>query len=65
MAINTLEILVLPVQLEAGFIVIEIPALPIAGVVTRVTSCSKSTLVHILFFVTGPAVRLGILEYDG
>jgi hypothetical protein len=63
MAINTLKILVLSVKFEFGFIVIEIPVLPVTGVVTIVTAFPESALVHVLFFVTRPAIRLGLLEH--
>lgn len=62
-AINTFEFLVFPVKFEAGFIVVEIPVFPVAGVVTSFTSCPKGTLVHVLLFVTRHAIRLGFLEY--
>lgn len=64
-AIDTFKILVFAIQLEIGFIVIKIPVFPVAGVVTFLTACAERTLVHILLFMTGPAIRLGFLEYHG
>ena len=40
MAIDTLEVLVFPVQFEFGFVVIEIPILPVARVVARLAAFS-------------------------
>lgn len=65
MAIDTLKFLVFAVYLEAGFIVIEIPVLPISGVMARIASGSQGTFMHILFIVTRPAVRLDVLEHNG
>jgi hypothetical protein len=56
---------VLSVKFEFGFIVIEIPVLPVTGVVTIVTAFPESALVHVLFFVTRPAIRLGLFEHHG
>jgi hypothetical protein len=62
-AIDTLQLVVLPFQLEVGFIVIEFPRLPVARVVTGLTTRSQCQLVRILFFMARPAIRFGILEY--
>ena len=64
-AIDTLKVLVFAVKFEAGFIVIKIPVLPVSGVVTSITAFSESALVHVLFFVTRPAIRLGLFEHHG
>jgi len=55
-------ILVFSIQLELGFIVVEIPIFPVTGVVAKLTTCSQRAFMRILFFVARPAVRLGILE---
>lgn len=62
-ASGTLDILVLPIQLEVGLVVIEIPILPVAGVMTLLTALPQRLLVCILLFMARPAVRLGLLEY--
>lgn len=61
--IDALEPLVLPVQLEIGLVVVEIPVFPVPRVVASFASGAKGTFVHILFSVTGRAIRLGLLEY--
>src|SRR5512135_444461 len=64
MAINAFKIFVLPVQLEAGFVMIEIPAFPITGVVAIITTRSQCAFVDVLLFVAGPAIRFGFLEHN-
>jgi hypothetical protein len=64
-AFDALYVLVLSVQLEVGLVVIEIPVLPIAGVVARVATGSQGALMYVLLFMTGPAIRLGLLEFNG
>jgi hypothetical protein len=65
MATDTLDVLVLPVQLEAGFIVIEIPIFPVTGIVASVAAFPERAFMHVLFFVTRPAIRLGLFKYYG
>lgn len=61
--IDALEPLVLPVKLEIGLVVVEIPVLPVACVVASIASGAKGTFVHVLFRVTRRAIRLCLLEY--
>lgn len=65
MAFATANFLVLPFQPEAGFIMVEVPVFPIARVMASLASRAQRAFMHILFFVTRPAVRLGILELGG
>lgn len=50
-AVDALKILVFSIQFEAGFIVIEIPVFPVAGVVAGFTSRAQRALVGILLFM--------------
>lgn len=61
--IDALESLMLPVKLEIGLVVVEIPVFPVASVVTSIASGAKGTFVHVLFCVARRAIRLGLLEY--
>lgn len=61
-AVDTLKILVFPIQFEAGFIVIEIPIFPVSGVVASFTSGAKRAFMHILLLMTRPAVRFRFFE---
>ena len=63
MAIDTLKVLVFSVQLEFCFIVIKVPILPVTGVVAGITALPQSPFMHVLFLVTRPAIRLGILKH--
>jgi hypothetical protein len=63
-AFRTSYVLVLTVQFEIGFIVIEIPIFPVTRVMAVTAVRSKRTLVDVLFLVTGKAVWLCILEHD-
>jgi hypothetical protein len=65
MAIGTLEILVLALQLETGLVVVEIPIFPVARVVTSFAIRAQRTFMHILLFMARPAVRLGVLISGG
>lgn len=51
-AIGTAYVLVLSIQLELRFIVVEIPILPIARVVAILTTCSQRAFMCVLLFVT-------------
>lgn len=44
------------IQLEAGFVMIKIPCLPVAQIVAAFTICTQSPLVHILFLMARPAI---------
>ena len=61
--IDTLESLVLPVKLEVGFVVVEIPVLPVASVVASFASSAKGAFVHVLLRMARRAIRLRLLEY--
>lgn len=56
------DILVFTIQLKVGFIMVEIPSLPITGVMASLTFRPQCAFMHILFFVARPAIRFGILE---
>ena len=49
---STADVLVLPFQLEQGLVMIEIPALPIARVMTIPAVRPQCALMNVLFFVT-------------
>ena len=51
-ALGTTDVLVLAIQLESGFIVVEIPVLPVTRVVASLARFSQRAFVSILFFVT-------------
>jgi len=53
---GTADILVFSFQLEACFIMIEIPILPIPRVVAIPTVRSQCSLMHVLLFVAGHTV---------
>jgi len=50
-ALDTSELGVFTVQLELGFVVVEIPVFPIPRVMASLASRSKRAFMHILFFV--------------
>ena len=51
-ALDTSELGVLTVQLELGFVVVEIPVFPVTRVVTSLAIGSQCAFMHVLFFVT-------------
>lgn len=63
--IDALEILVFSLQLESGFIVVEIPVFPVARVMASVAGCTQCAFMDVLLLVTRKTIRLGILEFNG
>lgn len=55
-AFGTADVLVFSIQLEPGFVVVEIPVLPVARVMAIVTACTQRAFMSVLIFVTRPAV---------
>lgn len=51
-AVDTAQLLMLAIQLEFGFIVIEVPILPISRVMTRATLHTQGAFMHILLLMT-------------
>jgi hypothetical protein len=49
-------------QLETGVFVIEVPARPVARVVTGFAVGTETAQVYVLFFMARPAIRFGVLE---
>ena len=50
-ATNTLDFLMLTINLEIGFIVVKVPAFPIPGVMTSSTFRSKRAFMDVLLFM--------------
>lgn len=50
------------VQLEVGFVVIEVPCLPITRVVASLAFRAQLALMHIFLVVARPAIRFRVLE---
>ena len=50
-ALGTGDVLVLAFQLEAGLVMIEIPALPVARVMTVLAPRPQAPLVHVMLFM--------------
>ena len=65
MAFVTAQFSMGTIQLETGFIVVEVPGLPVAHVVASFACRSQATLVNIFLLMARPAIRFCILEGRG